>query len=185
MSDIYANLDAAAAAPQDNFSERVSAPPGSYDFAVYDAKFEVSEKSQEPMYKLQLRLMDERGETPWGDVFTYIPIPTDTRREKALALGRKDPTKFLSQQMSGFFRCIGWDYRKKSEGGRDVPRTEMETRQLINLTGKIDFRMGKPDGEYPAKLEPRFAYFQGTAPAPAEVAPAAAPAAVEDNPPPF
>lgn len=174
MSDMYAPLGGEG--NTGGHADRVDAPAGFHRFIVYNAEFTESKTSGLPQYKVQLRLFDEAGETPWKDVFSYVPLPHPKRLELAQAQGKdRNPNIFLKEQAEGFFRSVGWDTRPVAEGGRGKPSTEMEVRAMINMTGRTKFVMGKARGEYAARLEPRFADTPNeqppTAPAPAPVQP--------------
>lgn len=189
MSDMYEPLGGEG--KTGGHDERQDAPSGFHSFIIYNAELVTSQQSGLPMYKYQLRLTTQNGETPWKDVFGYIPLPHPKRLEIAKEQGKNsNPNIFLKQQAEGFFQSIEWNTAPVAEGGRGKPSTEMEVRGLINMTGRTKFVMGKARGEYPARLEARFAdtpkqwvvQHSPTAPGPV-AAPAPQPTAAPTPPP--
>lgn len=152
-------------------SERVERPvakPGVHSFGVFEASLEESKTNGLPMYKLRLRIMDDEGESPYADVWSYLAHPAAERKAIAEAAGRRNPNPFLKDQLNGFFASIGW-----TDG---APKTELAAKGLCGKTGEVEFRMGKAstgaDGTaYPAKLEPNFAGFLNRAAQQARAAP--------------
>ena len=161
--DLTDYINEPGSAPKGQGSDdRVEARPGRHDFIVVKAEYKLAESNGLPMWKVQLRLLDKDGETPYKDVFTYMALPHPKRKELAAAAGKKNnPNEFLRDQIRGFLKSIDWDTRKPEEGGRGVPKNETAVLALMGNQGQVEFKMGKPstgaDGTaYEAKLEPQF-----------------------------